>query len=390
MRGMLVEAEWAPRAEYRVQAEDSDSRLARNGNQVWRNPTFRVAELPEPQVGPDGVLIRVRACGICGSDVHMFERDADGYMIYPGMIRTPVVTGHEFSGVVEKVGEQVVDLRPGDPVCSEEIAWCGSCDACRAGQLNYCLRLTELGFTFNGAHAELVLTREKYCWPIDALIERYGAPRGFEAGALVEPTSVAYIGMFVKSGFRPGANVGVIGGGPIGLAAVGLARAAGAGRLVAIEPSATRRQLATAMGADAAYDPRSLGSAGMTQAALDETRGRGIDMWVEASGARGVIEDALASLARDGTVLLLGLGPHHAQLDPVPVIRMGTRIQGSMGHSGAGAFGSVIRLMGAGRLDMTNVVTTRVTLDQAVGSLGQLRDREAGKCMVVFDAETGG
>ena len=67
---------------------------------------------------------------------------------------------------------------------------------------------------------------------------------------------------------------------------------------------------------------------------------------------------------------------------------MGTRIQGSMGHSGAGAFGSVIRLMGAGRLDMSNIVTTRVTLDQAVGSLGQLRDREAGKCMVVFDADT--
>src|SRR3989442_2207012 len=98
-----------------------------------------------------------------------------------------------------------------------------------------------------------------------------------------------------------------------------------------------------AMGADAAYDPRSRGSAGMTQAALDETRGRGIDMWVEASGARGVLEDALASLARDGTVLLLGLGPHHTQLDPLPVIRRGTRIHGSMGHSGARRFGSGMR-----------------------------------------------
>lgn len=129
------------------------------------------------------------------------------------MIRTPVVTGHEFSGVVERVGKDVIGLEPGDPVCSEEIAWCGACDACRAGRPNYCIRLTELGFTFNGAHAEMVLTREKYCWSIDALIERFGPRRGFEAGALVEPTSVAYIGMFVQSSFRPGANVGVIGRG---------------------------------------------------------------------------------------------------------------------------------------------------------------------------------
>jgi scyllo-inosose 3-dehydrogenase len=385
MRGMLVEAEWAPRPEYHVEADDALSHLARNGNQVWRNPTFRVAELPEPEIGADGVLIRVRACGICGSDVHMFERDADGYMVYPGMIRTPVVTGHEFSGVVERVGEDVVGLRPGDPVCSEEIAWCGSCDACRAGQPNYCQRLTELGFTFNGAHADKVLTREKYCWPIGALVERFGPQRGFEAGALVEPTSVAYIGMFVQSSFRPGANVGVIGGGPIGLAAVGLARAAGAARIVAMEPSATRRQLAIAMGADAAYDPRSLGPTGIMQAVLDETRGRGMDMWVEASGAPGVIEAAVAALARNGTALLLGLGPHHAELDPVSVIRMGTRVQGSMGHSGAGAFGNVIRLMAADRLDMTRIVTTRVRLEDAVGCLVQLRDREAGKCMVVFD-----
>src|SRR5947209_15028559 len=102
---------------------------------------------------------------------------------------------------------------------------------------------------------------------------------------------MAYIGMFVRSTFRPGANVGVIGGGPIGLAALGLARAAGAGKVLAFEPSATRRELAMAMGADAAYDPRSLGSAGISQSALDETHGRGVDMWFEASGASGVIED---------------------------------------------------------------------------------------------------
>jgi threonine dehydrogenase-like Zn-dependent dehydrogenase len=315
----------------------------------------------------------------------MFERDQDGYMLYPGLIHTPVVTGHEFSGVVERVGSEVVDVQPGDAVCSEEIGWCGECQTCRAGQFNYCARLTELGFTFNGAHAELVRTKAKYCWPIDALLDRYGPRRGFEAGALVEPTSVAYIGLFTQSDFRPGANVGVIGGGPIGLAAVGLTRAAGAGRVVLFEPSATRRELGTAMGADAVYDPRSLGPGGLTRAALDETRGRGMDMWVEASAAPGVLEAAIGAMASNATVVLLGLGPHHADLDPVPLIRTGSRLQGSMGHSGAGAFGRVIRIMATGRLDMTQIVTNRVSLDAAVGCLERLRDREAGKYLVVFD-----
>src|ERR671918_620249 len=94
---------------------------------------------------------------------------------------------------------------PGDAVCSEEIAWCGECYACRAGRFNYCERLGELGFTFNGAHAEYVVTKSKYCWPIDEMLQTLGDERGFRAAALVEPTSVAYMGMFVQASFLPGA-----------------------------------------------------------------------------------------------------------------------------------------------------------------------------------------
>jgi scyllo-inosose 3-dehydrogenase len=122
MRALMVEADWEPRGGYSPEPGDEERRLARNGNLVWKHPRFRVADLPEPSPGADEVLIRVRACGVCGSDVHMYEKDDEGYMVYPGMLSTPVVTGHEFSGVVEAVGENVVDLEPGDAVCSEEIA----------------------------------------------------------------------------------------------------------------------------------------------------------------------------------------------------------------------------------------------------------------------------
>src|SRR5437867_5999074 len=138
---MQVQGEWAPREGYRPTPREESSRIARNGSMVWRNPDFAVRDLPEPDIGPDDVLISVRACGICGSDVHIYERDDQGYMLYPGMIGLPVVTGHEFAGEVVAIGDAVSGLAVGDPVCAEEIAWCGECLACGSGHLNSCERL---------------------------------------------------------------------------------------------------------------------------------------------------------------------------------------------------------------------------------------------------------
>jgi scyllo-inosose 3-dehydrogenase len=386
MRAMQVRGEWAPRDEYRPTPHEQETRIANNGSLLWREPTFEVRDLPEPQIGPDDVLIRVRACGICGSDVHVYERDRDGYMLYPGLIRLPVVTGHELAGEVVEAGRDVVDLRPGDPVCAEEIAWCGSCFACRAGRPNSCERIAELGFTYDGAHAELVATKARYCWPVGRLVERLGEESGFMAAALVEPTSVSYIGMFVQTrGFLPGAHVGVAGAGPIGLAAIGLARAAGAGRILAFEPSAARRALALELGADEALDPSALEAEGRSpaDAALERTAGRGLDLWVEASGAAGVAADMTGALAAGADVVLLGRGPHLATIDPERLIVSGGAIVGSIGHSGSGAFGRVIDLMAAGRLDMGRIVTRTVGLDDAVEALARLGAREAGKVMVI-------
>ncbi|HLH69974.1 MAG TPA: alcohol dehydrogenase catalytic domain-containing protein [Candidatus Dormibacteraeota bacterium] len=381
MRAMLLEGEWAPREGF---TPTSARQVAPNGNLAWRHPRFSIVDVAEPKIQADEVLIRVLACGICGSDVHMYERDADGYMVYPGLVAAPVVTGHEFSGVVAAVGSAVTDLRPGDAVCAEEIAWCGSCYPCRAGLFNHCERLEELGFTFNGAHAELVATKAKYCWPIDGIIDRFGRDQGFLCGALVEPTSVAYLGMFVQAQWRPGATLGVVGAGPIGLAAVALGRAAGAGRVVVFEPARVRRELALAMGADEAYDATELGGEGMVAMAREETRGRGFDMWVEASAAPGVLDPITRALAPCGQVVLIGLGPHRANLLPANLVRSGAGLRGSLGHAGFGAFGNVIRLMAAGALNMGQIVTTQVELDDAVACLERLRDREMGKCVVVF------
>jgi threonine dehydrogenase-like Zn-dependent dehydrogenase len=386
VRAVVLSAEWAPRDDDpgRFGARHPDRRIAARGNLAWRNPSFGVEDRPDPVASGDVVVIRVRACGICGSDVHLHERDADGYMVYPGMVGTPVTTGHEFSGTVEAIGPDVVDVAIGDPVCAEEIAWCGECLACRSGLPNNCTRLEELGFTLDGAHAEFVAVRARYVWSLRPLLDAgIGEPRLFHLGALVEPASVAFIGLFVTAGgFLPGSTIGVAGAGPIGLAAIALARAAGASTIVAFEPSAARRELAVALGADATHDPRELGLDVFAASARDASRGRGIDRWVEASGARGVAEQMAATLAPGGRVVLIGRGPHTIELDPEHLIVRGASIAGSIGHSGSGAFGRVIALMAAGRLPMDRIVSNTVSLDGMVAALERLRDREAGKTIV--------
>jgi threonine dehydrogenase-like Zn-dependent dehydrogenase len=387
MKGLRLEADWDPRPATVATLDPADvsGRLARRGNQVWRNPRITLVSVPDPQPGPDEVVIRVRACGICGSDLHFVESDADGYMLYPGLVRTPVVTGHEFAGVVEAVGPAVTDFALGDLVCAEEIAWCGDCLACRAGRPNNCTRIEELGFSFDGAHAEYVVTRARYCWSLAPLAEAgISAERIFQLGALVEPTGVAYVAMFVSAGgFMPGSTVGVVGAGPIGLAAIALARAAGAGRIVAFEVAEGRRRLAATMGADQVLDPRGLGAGGIATAARDFSHGRGMDVWVEASGAAGVAESMAASLAPAGKMILVGRGPHLIDLDPEWLIVRGAAVHGSIGHSGSGTFGHVIDLMAAGRLDMTRIVSGTVDLDGAARMLDGTPRRESGKTLVI-------
>ena len=387
MKALRLEADWEPRPSVVASLDPADAaaHVARRGNQVWRHPRITLTSVPDPSPARDEVVIRVRACGICGSDLHFVETDSDGYMLYPGLVRAPVVTGHEFAGVVEAVGPDVRDFAPGDAVCAEEIAWCGDCLACRAGRPNNCTRIEELGFSFDGAHAEFVVARARYCWSLAPLLEA-GVPedRVFALGATVEPTGVAYVALFVSGGgFMPGSSVGVVGAGPIGLATIALARAAGAGRILAFEVSAGRRELATAMGAETVIDPLLLGPGGIATAARTFSRGRGIDMWVEASGAAGVVEMLAESVAPAGRIVLVGRGPHRIDLDPELLVVRGAGMQGSIGHSGSGTFGHVIDLMASGRLDMTRMVSRTVDLEGAAGLLDGTPRRESGKTLVV-------
>src|SRR5579859_1719353 len=119
MRGLQLQAEWTPRAGYALSEFERRTGKAVTGASVWRHPKAQLADVPEPVLGPKDVRLRPRACGVCGSDVHFYETDREGYMLYPGLTKFPVIIGHEFSGEIVEVGKEVRDLRAGELVTVE-------------------------------------------------------------------------------------------------------------------------------------------------------------------------------------------------------------------------------------------------------------------------------
>jgi threonine dehydrogenase-like Zn-dependent dehydrogenase len=385
MKALLLDGEWSPRPGYVPSECERAEQRAENASQMYRSPTIRVADIPVPVHGSDEVLVKVS--GVCGSDLHMLDKDADGYMVSADPAKLPVVLGHEFSGVVEAVGSGVQTLHPGEPVCVESGQWCGTCVNCRAGIFGQCANLNEHGFSLDGAFSEYVLTKPQYCWSIAPLMQTAAdEDAGFEAGALVEPFSVVFNALFVRAGgFLPGADVAVFGAGPIGLACIALARFAGAGTIIALDTVAERRELAVRLGADDSLDPLAFGRDGQDVAAAirQKTRGAGVALGIEAAGAGMRTFPALErAMALGGKIVQVGVG---AGQTPVTMITMQTRnvnIYGAMGSSGSGVFPAVIQLLASGRLPVTSLVTARYPLERVLEAIERSAERRDGKVMV--------
>lgn len=331
-------------------------------------------QVPQPAPKPNQLLLRVRYCGLCGSDFHLAEG------AYPGLAALPVTLGHEFSGIVAGHGPgtdpEIVKRFPlGEPVTAEEMQWCGSCGPCRAGHVNHCERLEELGFTVDGAHGEFLCVDAKYCWSLGELRDRLGEDAAFRLGAMVEPYSVSYRALFQGAHARPwlpGQRVLVVGCGPIGLAAADIALAAGALEVHCVEPIPQRRELAKKIGCQKAVAPSELTGLGVMP----------YDWIIDAAGASALLGELAGTLlAIGGTICLLARTDEPIPLYPEALITRNARVVGSQGHSGEGTFGRVIGLMGAGRLRALELVEDVITLEEAASRLAR-RERCGGKILV--------
>jgi threonine dehydrogenase-like Zn-dependent dehydrogenase len=382
MKGLVLNAQWEPKAGYTVSDWEKETGKAVTGNSIWRNPKLEVREKADPELKPDQILLAVQACGVCGSDMHFYETDDQNYILYPGLTKFPSILGHELSGKVVEVGKEVKDVAVGDMVTVEEMIWCGHCIPCRNGYPNHCTNLEEIGFTIDGGFANYLAIGAKFAWKIDAIAERFGSEaKAYEVAAMTEPTSVSYNAMFERAGgFRPGHYVAIFGTGPIGLAAVGLAEAAGAGMIVAFEVSAERRALAKQLGADYVYDPREVVA---SEVLMELSKGEGFDFHVEAAGAPHLtVPEMIKSLAVNAKMVQIGRA---AQDVPMYLETMQVRraqFFGAQGHSGHETFPNVIRMVASGRLDLSPMVTSRYELPQAVDAIAKSTERKDGKIMV--------
>ncbi len=382
MKAFVVDATWDPRPDYEPSPSEMATRKALIGSSVWRHPRadFREVETPEP--GPLDVVIKLRRVGFCGSDLHFFETDADGYISYPGLTRFPIVLGHELAGDVVAVGARVTHVRIGEPVTIEDMIRCGTCYPCRIDQPNHCENLDEIGFSLNGGFAEYVRVPARNCWSIASLRQRLASEAElYDCGAMVEPFTVVYNALVhAAGGIRPGAFAVVHGAGPIGLASMAMLRACGAARVIVFETSEERRTLALAMGADSAHDPRR----GAAREVVDaETQGLGADLQIEAAGAFAhtlpLMEE---SVALKGTILVIGRDSAHANIYPEPLQVKRATLVLAKGNAGHGTYPSVLRLIASGRIDPRPMITAKYPFVEIAAALAASGARGHGKILI--------
>ena len=326
-----------------------------------------VREVPEPAVGGADVLVRVRACGICGSDVH-------GYDGSSGRRIPPAVMGHEAAGVVERIGAAVERVRPGDRVTFDSTVSCGRCDYCRGGRSNLCDQRKVLGVSCGdyrqaGAFAEFVAVPEH-------IVYRLPDEVSFEHAAMVEPVSVAVHA--VARAPMPARDAVVVGAGTIGLLVIQALRAAGAGRVIAVDVDEGKLALARKLGAETTLNPTGVD---VPSEVRRLTEG-GADVALECVGATEPIKTAVACVRKGGSVVLVGNVSPGIQLPLQAVVTGELTLLGTCASNGE--YPRAIELLRTGAIDVRPLITLVAPLAEGPAMFERLYAREPGLMKVIL------
>jgi (R,R)-butanediol dehydrogenase/meso-butanediol dehydrogenase/diacetyl reductase len=323
----------------------------------------RIEDVPAAAVGPNDVRVEIAAAGICGTDLHEYT---SGPIFVPdeepnplsGETR-PVTMGHEFAGRVAEVGEAVESPSVGDHVAVNPLVVCRACPQCEAGRYNLCTEQYCIGLAGGGGgFAEHVVVDAEQAIRMPESLD-------VDYGGLVEPFAVA-LHAVRRSPLGAGDTVAVFGAGPIGLAIVQLAHAAGARTVVAVEPREGRRRRAGRNGAELLVDPSRVDPVDE----IHDTTDGGVDVAFEAAGIGATYEAALESTHPRGNVTVVSIFEEHLETDPNTVVMGERTVTGSFSYA-AGPhadeeFGAVVDMWSDGRIDPEVLVTGRVELDRLV------------------------
>ena len=327
-------------------------------------------DVPAPVPGPDDVLVQVKACGICGSDVHGMDGST-------GRRIPPLIMGHEASGAIAEVGSNVVGWQPGDRVTFDSTIYCGVCGFCRRGQLNLCDNRRVLGvscdeYRRDGAFAEYIVVPQR-------ILYRLPPGLSFEQAAMVEALSIAFHAVG-----RPPVSLNdtatVVGAGMIGLLIVQSLRLAGCGRIIAVDIDRDRLDLARSFGADETIEPEEGSDIGSRVREL--TGGRGSDLAFEVVGVTETLQHAVRSLAKGGALTLVGNLSPAAELPLQAVVTRELTLYGSC--ASRGEYPACLDMIARGAVDVDTMISAVAPLAEGARWFERLHNREPGLMKVVL------
>ncbi len=327
---------------------------------------LRIENAAKPSVTEDDVLIRVHACGICGTDMHIFDGDE-------GAAPTPsgTILGHEFAGEVVEVGANVTEVRPGDRVCVDPNKLCGECSYCKGGIGHFCEHITGIGTTVNGGFAEYCVVPKSQVYPFSARIT-------YAQAAMTEPVSCCLHGIDLCE-IQAGDTVAVFGGGMIGLLMLQLARLRGAATLILIEPIEEKRELAKKLGADILIDP-------FTQDIAQVLLQNGIERVstvIECVGKTATIKQAIQIAGKKSVVMMFGLTEPRAELAIRPFEIFKKEIVLKASFINPYTQKRALALIDSGKIDVSSMVYRQASLDELPEILADRSKRTKGKYIIV-------
>jgi L-iditol 2-dehydrogenase len=323
---------------------------------------MELVDMDQQQIGSQDVLIRSMAMGVCKTDMEIYQ----GF-ISSDFVTYPVVPGHEWSGVVVKTGDSVTHVREGDRVISEGLQPCGRCEDCRQGSTNLCAHYDQLGFTRYGGAAEFVCTPAKGVHQIpDSL--------SFEAAVLVEPAACVMHG-FMRARLEPGITAVVVGPGTLGLIAVQLFKAYGAGKVILMGTREEQLSFGRELGADITINIREINNP--VEMLMQLTGGRGADIVMETAGSVDAVRMSMDLCRTGGQLILEGVAGEGRQLT-IPsdyLLLRDLTVHGIFSYTSK-AWSKVLQLLDAGKLHFEPIVTHRYPIDQYQEAFQMMQERK--------------
>ncbi len=334
------------------------------GAKFYAKHDVRVADYPDPQPGPHDAIVRVKASGVCGTDVHVYEGEVP-------LAKMPVIPGHEFAGEIVNVGSELKGFKPGDRVAIEPNLFCGKCHFCRTARKHFCENWMAVGLSIDGAFAEM-------CRVPEQALYRMPDNLTFNQAAFFEPAACVLHGI-ERANLQSGETALVFGAGSIGLLYSQLLKRRGASKVILAEIDPAKRDLAKQFNPDLIIDPKAVD---FRDKINEITAGYGPDIVFDAAGSVQVLQTAIEVVQTGGRIIVFGVPPENAQwpLHPFEIYRREISLIGSFTNPYTNE--AALQLLPS--LQVDSIVSARIKVDQVIEYIQRLQAGKERKVQIVF------